>query len=214
LRPVAEALIAKKQANPAIDIKVYLDQQEWISTSGDLAQQAQVEDCIARASTSSQVRDCTYNSYLFSKALVDAGIDVRFKAYSYRWNHAYAVQMHSKYMIIDRAELISGSYNLSMNAEHSTFENALHVSGAQFKPLVEAFEANFASMWETGRADDLLGALRDEVATASLIPLVFPSMALTWSELDQLRILIRQNCTLADSTDYRANPAAHKLCPR
>lgn len=214
LRPLAEALIAKKQQQPAIDIKVYLDQQEWISVSGDLKQRADVESCKQRATTSAQLRDCSYNEFLFSKALVDAGIEVRFKSYAYRWDHSYAVQMHSKYMIVDGTEVLSGSYNYSMNAEHNTFENALHLSGPQFRGVVQKFEDNFAAMWETGRAEGLLGRLREQIATAPTIPMVFPSMALTWSELDQLRVLIRQNCALADSTDFRANPAAHKICQR
>jgi len=214
LRPLAEALIAKKQANPAIDIKVYLDQQEFISASGDAFQRAEVEDCLATATTDAQRRDCGYNDFLFSKALVDAGIDLRFKSYAYRWDHSYAVQMHSKYMIVDGKELLSGSYNYSMNAEHATFENVFHLTGTQFQPLVTGFEQNFATMWETNRANDALGALRTQIATASTIPLVFPSIALTWSEFDELRALIRQNCTLADSTEYRSSPASHKYCPR
>ncbi|HEU0033078.1 MAG TPA: phospholipase D-like domain-containing protein [Kofleriaceae bacterium] len=214
LRPVAEALIAKKQANPTIDIKVYLDQQEWISVSGDAEQRKQVEDCKARATTSTALRDCSYNDFLFSKALVDAGIDVRFKVYAYRWDATYAVQMHSKYMIIDGKELLSGSYNLSMNSEHGTFENAMHLSGPQFLPVVGKFEDNFAKMWETGRANDLLGALRTQITTATTFPIVFDSMALTWSEFDQLRVLFRANCSLIDSTDFRSNPGAHRTCTR
>ena len=126
LRPLAEALIAKKRANPALDIRVYLDQQEFISASGDNAQKAEVSNCLATAVTPGQIRDCTENDFLFSKSLVDAGIDVRFKSYAYRWDHSYAVQMHSKYMIVDSTELLSGSYNFSMNAEHATFENVIH----------------------------------------------------------------------------------------
>lgn len=214
LRPVAEALIAKKQADPSIDIKVYLDQQEWISVSGDIEQRNEVEECEATATTPSQLRDCGYNDFLFSKALVDAGIEVRFKTYAYRWNYAYAVQMHSKYMIVDGNEVLSGSYNLSMNAEHSSFENAMHIRGDAFRPVITAFTNNFSTMWETGRPQNLLGSLRTQIMTASEIPLVFPSMALTWQEVNDLRVLIRQNCTLADSTEYRTNPTAHKVCPR
>jgi phosphatidylserine/phosphatidylglycerophosphate/cardiolipin synthase-like enzyme len=214
LRPVAEALVAKKQASPNIDIKVYLDQQEFISASGDAAQRAEVDACIASATTPAQMRDCGYNDFLFSKMLVDGGIDVRFKGYAYRWDHSYAPQMHSKYMIVDGKELISGSYNLSMNAEHATFENALHLSGVQFKSLIDKFEENFATMWETNRAGGKLEALRNEISTSATIPLVFPSIAMTWSEFDALRVLIRQNCTVVDSTEYRSNAAAHKTCPR
>ncbi len=214
LRPLAEALIAKKLANPNLDIRIYLDQQEYISASGDAFQKSELADCQARASTSSAARKCLYNNFLFSKALVDAGIEVRFKSYAYRWNAAYAVQMHSKYMVIDGKELLSGSYNFSMNAEHNTFENVLQVSGAQFAPLLASYDQNFTTMWETGRAEGLLATLQDQVENAAQIPLLFPAMALTWDELDDLRVLIRTNCTLADSPDFRSNPAAHKVCTR
>ncbi|MBS1121998.1 MAG: phospholipase D/Transphosphatidylase [Deltaproteobacteria bacterium] len=214
LRPVAEALIARKQADPALDIRVHLDQQEWISASGDAKQRAEVADCVARATTSVAEAKCRLNDFLFSKALVDAGIEVRFKSYAYRWDASYALQMHSKYLIIDGQELFSGSYNLSMNSEQGTFENALHLSGPQFAPLIGQFEQNFVSMWELGRAEGLLAKLDAQVSNDPQIPLLFPSMALTWSELDALRILIRQNCTAADSPDFRSNPAAHKVCTR
>lgn len=214
LRPVADALIAKKLARPDLDIRVYLDQQEWISTAGHAAQLTEVAECEAAATTDAQRRACSYNDFLFSKALVDAGIDVRFKSYAYRWNATYAIQMHSKYMIVDGAELLSGSYNLSMNAEHATFENVLHVRGPQFATLVGSFEDNFETMWNTSREDGTLDRLRSQISTDATIPLVFPPMSLTWSEFEQLRSLIRTNCRLADSTEYRSNPSAHKVCPR
>ncbi|MBA3462034.1 MAG: DUF1669 domain-containing protein [Deltaproteobacteria bacterium] len=214
LRPFVEALIAKKQAQPSIDIRVYLDQQEFISASGDAAQKAEVAQCQAAATTPTQAADCLRNDFLFSKALVDAGIDVRFKSFAYRWDASYAAQMHSKYMVVDGKELISGSYNLSMNAEQASFENALHLRGSPYAPVAGAFEQNFAKLYETGRAQDLLTGLRSQISTAQTIPLVFPPMALTYSEFDRLRQLIRANCAVVDSIDYRSNAAAHRTCPR
>jgi phosphatidylserine/phosphatidylglycerophosphate/cardiolipin synthase-like enzyme len=122
--------------------------------------------------------------------------------------------MHSKYLIVDGTELLSGSYNFSMNAEHSTFENVVHLSGAQFRPTVDKFAQNFAAIFETGRATDLLSSLRTQIATASTIPLVFPSMALTWQQYNDLKTLIRQNCTEVDSVEFRSNAAGHKTCAR
>lgn len=212
LRPVAEALIAKHQADPSVDIKVYLDQQEWISVSGDKAQRQQVATCEAAATSPTALANCREKDFLWSKALVDAGIDVRYKSFAYRWDHSYAAQMHSKYMVVDGRELISGSYNLSMNSEHSTFENALHLTGPQFKPLIQQFEDNFSDIIETG--DGLLAELRTTISTAQTFPIVFDSMALTWSEFDQLRVLIRQNCPLIDSPEFRSNPSAHRTCTR
>ena len=214
LRSVAEALIAKKQANPSFDIKVYLDQQEFISASGHSAQLAELADCQARATTPGAQRDCLANDFLFSRALVNANIDVRFKSFAYRWNASYAAQMHSKYMIVDGKQLISGSYNLSMNAEQATFENALHVTGPQFASLVGKFEANFATIWDTARAENKLATLRSTVATAATIPLVFDPMALTYAEFEALRAHIRANCTVVDSAEYRSNATAHRTCPR
>jgi phosphatidylserine/phosphatidylglycerophosphate/cardiolipin synthase-like enzyme len=212
LRPVAEALVAAKKATPSLDIKVYLDQQEWISISGDAAQKAEVAACEAAATTPTALRNCRENDFLFSKALVDAGIDLRYKIYSYRWDHSFAAQMHSKYMIVDGTELLSGSYNLSMNAEHSTFENVIHLSGAQFRPMVDKFEQNFASIFATG--PDLLSGLRSQISTNATIPLVFPSMSLSWQQYNDLKILIRQNCTVVDSVEFRSNAAGHKTCQR
>ncbi len=212
LKPVAVALLAKKAANPAFDIKVYLDQQEYISASGDSFQKKEVAECEASATTPAAVRNCSEKDFLWSKALVDAGIDVRYKSFAYRWDHSYAAQMHSKYMVIDGNQLISGSYNLSMNSEHSTFENALHLTGPQFKPLIQKFEDNFADIFVTG--DGLLDALRTKISTAATFPIVFDSMSLTWSEFDQLRVLIRQNCPAIDSPEFRSNPSAHRTCTR
>ena len=214
LKPVAEALIAAKQANPDLDIKVYLDQQEFISASGDDFQKQEVEECLAEATTDSQRFDCENKEFLWSRSILQAGIDVRYKSYAFRWDHSYAVQMHHKYMLIDGEKLFSGSYNLSMNAEHDTFENTVVMEGAEFADVVSAFEANFAAIWETGRADDLLSGLRDEIATADPIPIVFPSMALTWQEFTDLRALITTHCTQINSDEFRKNAAAHKVCPR
>ncbi len=214
LKPIAEALIAAKQAKPDLDIKVYLDQQEFISQSGDDFQKSEVADCLAGADTDSERFDCENKEFLWSRTVLLAGIDVHFKSYAFRWDHSYAVQMHDKYMVIDGEKLFSGSYNLSMNSEHDTFENCVVMEGAEFADVISAYEANFAAIWETGRADDLLSDLRQEIATAEVIPIVFDSMALTWQEFTDLRTLIMENCTQVNSDEFRRNAAAHKVCPR
>lgn len=212
LKPVAEALIAKHAADPNVEIQVYLDQQEYISVSGDKFQKQEVKDCEAAATTPAALRDCSEKDFLWSKSLVDAGIDLRFKSFAYRWDHSYAAQMHSKYMVVDGRELISGSYNLSMNSEHGTFENALHLTGPQFKPLIQQFEDNFSDIFATG--DGLLEQLRTKIQTQSTFPIVFDSMSLTWAEFDALRTLIRANCPAVDSPEFRSNPSAHRTCTK
>jgi len=212
LRPFVEALLAKKQADPSLDIKIYLDQQEYISPSGDTQQQTDLNTCLAAATTELQRLNCLYNDFLFSKMLVDAGITVRFKSYAYRWDYTYAFQMHSKYMIVDGKEVLTGSFNASMNSEQATFESGLHVFGTQFAGLVAKYEQNFTSMWDTGRSE--LAGLRAKIMNDATFPIVFPSMALTYQEFGDLRALIRTNCSTVDSDEFRNNAAAHRICMR
>jgi phosphatidylserine/phosphatidylglycerophosphate/cardiolipin synthase-like enzyme len=217
LRPVAEALIAKKQAEPEMDIRVYLDGQEYISEFFHDEQNAELEVCLAAATTEAQIRKCTDKGFLFGFAVGEAGIDVRYKYYAYRWHYTYAEQMHHKYIVIDGDELWTGSFNLSDNALHNTIENMMVFRGEAFADLVDDFETNFESMWETGRPEgddgaDLLAQLTTEVQTSDVVPLVFDSMALTWQEVTDLKELIRDNCPQINSTDFRTHPENHKIC--
>jgi phosphatidylserine/phosphatidylglycerophosphate/cardiolipin synthase-like enzyme len=214
LRPVAEALIAARQRNPALEVRVYLDQQEYLSVSGQRIQEERLETCLAGATDDRARFACLNRSQLFGKQVGDAGIEVRYKTYAYRWDHAYAVQMHHKYMVVDGDELLTGSYNLSINAEHDTFDNTLHLRGPRYAELIAAFEANFEAIWRTGRDDGTLAGLEARITGDPLIPLVFDSMALSWQEVTDLKALLRANCEPIDSDPFRTAPAAHKLCPR
>jgi len=214
LRAVSEALVAAKQARPELDVRVYLDQQEYISASGHNAQLAELAACRASATTPARQWNCETKDFLFGKQLGDAGVDVRYKTYAYRWDYSYALQMHHKFLLIDGQELFTGSYNLSMNAEQATFENLVHLRGATYAPVVATFEREFERLWNTGRAPDRLAGLRATIAGASTIPLVFDSMALSWQEVTELRSLIRASCTVVDTTEYRENPSSHRTCPR
>src|SRR5262249_21226736 len=79
-RPTAEALMAAKKAKPALDIKVYLDSQEYISAAGDASQDRDLESCLAAAGANdAKKRACTDKGFLFGNKLGKAGIDVRYK---------------------------------------------------------------------------------------------------------------------------------------
>lgn len=214
-RPIAEALIAKRAADPDLEIRVLLDGQEYISEWYHGAQLDELDDCLAAAGTSeSKIRGCLDKGFLFGYQVGQSDIDVRYKYYAYRWHYAYAVQMHHKFMVIDGDELYTGSYNLSDNAEHNTFENVLVFRGPELQPLVAAYVANFDALWNLERGAGVYEALLDRVATAASIPLVFDPMSLTWSEVTVLKDLIRDNCALINSEDYRVHPENHWFCPR
>jgi phosphatidylserine/phosphatidylglycerophosphate/cardiolipin synthase-like enzyme len=120
--------------------------------------------------------------------------------------------MHHKYMIIDGDELWTGSFNLSDNAEHNTFENMLLFHGSEHGELVAQYEANFESLWETGRSEGLLAALTEEIGEGGAFPLVFAPMALLHGEVNELKNLILAACPAVNSEPFRTNPAAHQSC--
>jgi phosphatidylserine/phosphatidylglycerophosphate/cardiolipin synthase-like enzyme len=211
-RAVAEALIAKAKASPNVDIKVYLDAQEYISEASNAYQEKDLATCLAGATTPAQTRTCTDKGFLYGYEVGNSNIDVRYKFYSYRWDNSYAKQMHDKYFVFDGETLYSGSYNLSDNAEHDTFENMLVFRGAEHAALVRAYEANFASIREVGRSS--FTGLQEQIKTADPLPIVFAPVALDWDEVTALKTLIRANCTAIDTQVFRIAAAQHQTCKR
>jgi phosphatidylserine/phosphatidylglycerophosphate/cardiolipin synthase-like enzyme len=212
-REVAEALIARKKANPALDVRVYLDGQEYISEYTHQAQLAKVQTCLAAAGDSAaKKRSCLDNDFLFGYQVGTEGIDVRYKYYAYRWDFTYAPQMHHKFMAVDGTTLYSGSYNLSDNAEHDTFENMLVLKGAEHAALIASFEANFESIWKTGRDTDKLAAVNARIEQGGAFPIVFDPMALTHAEVTALKDKIRSACPSVDTPEFRSAAASHTVC--
>ena len=213
-RPVSEALMAKHAADPSIDIRVYLDGQEYVSEWTHNDQLADLDDCLAAAGTSaSKIRKCNDKGFAFSYQVSEAGIDVRMKYYAFRWDYSYAAQMHNKLMIIDGDELWTGSYNLSDNAEHNTFENMLVFRGAPYAGLIDSYATKFSALWDT-RRDGTYDALIDEINYDNVIPLVFDAMALTKEEIKDLKSTISSNCPDVWSAAFKDSPSTHKVCFR
>jgi len=214
--PIYDALVKLKAAKPGLDIKVYLDGQEYVSKYYADKQEASTKSCVTAAgSDTTKQLEChlssgDYYSYRLSKQQ----IPLRFKYYCYRWDYHYAKQMHNKYIIIDGKTLITGSYNQSDNAERGTLENIVVLKGSSYKEVVDDYVTSFTKMWKTDEGGSLLASLKNKVQNDATIPLVFSPMALTWQQVTDLKALIRSNCSLIDSADYKANPNSHKTCPR
>jgi phosphatidylserine/phosphatidylglycerophosphate/cardiolipin synthase-like enzyme len=210
-RPVAEALMKKRAEAPDLEIRVYLDGQEFVSESGNAKQISDREACLASATTEKQKDACVDKSFLYGLEVGKTGIDVRYKYYAYRWDTSYAAQMHNKYLIVDDA-LFSGSYNLSDNAEHNTFENMFLFRGPEFRNLVEEYADRFEVLWKQG--DGLLPGLQKKIDEDTTIPVVFPAMSLSWTEVRDLRALIAKECPAVNSETFRKNPAANQVCKK
>ena len=212
-RPIADALKAKRISHPELDIRVYLDGQEYISGWKQGDQIRKLEECLeAAGGRVSKEQKCYDVGYYFGYELGDAGMDVRYKYYAFRWNYGYAVQMHHKYIIVDGTKVASGSYNFSDNAEHNTLENVVFYSANRYPHVVTAFVENFQSIWNTG--DGLLEELIEVVQTDDTFPIVFDSMALSWTDVTRLKNVIRENCPEIYSDEFRNNATEHLTCTR
>lgn len=210
-RPVSEALMARKAEVPDLDVRVYLDGQEYISETSHELQVAELDACLAAATSDAKRDACLDKGFLFGFQVGQSGIDVRYKYYAYRWDASYAPQMHNKWLVIDDA-LFTGSYNLSDNAEHATFENVIELRGPEFADLIDDYEAHFDVLWKQG--DGLLPGLRDRIANDPTIPLVFPAMSLGWSEVRDLKSLIAAECPAVNSTEFRQDAPGHQTCTK
>jgi len=216
LKPVADALIERKLARPDLEIRVYLDGQEYTSEWYFNYEVEAYISCLNHATTLEDEAACENIGAHFGYALHTAGIPLRYKYYAYRWDYRYAVQMHHKYLIIDGSTVASGSYNISPNAEYGTIENLVVYSAARYPELVASFSDNFDLIWETGRAEGLYEDLIHEIVdgTDETFPIVFSSMALSWDEVSALKTAIADHCPDIDSWQFRGSPSSHQECTR
>lgn len=212
-RPIALAVIEQLALHPDLDVRVYLDGQEYTSEWTFDDEEQDYADCLARAVDDEDRLVCGEQGNHFGYMLVEAGVPVRYKTYAYRWDYSYAPQMHDKYLIVDGETVATGSYNYSFTAEYDTFENVVVLERDRFPELVDGFVANHAALWDTNRAafDPLLAEIEHGTGP---VPLVFPAMALEWSAVDTLKDALREACPAVDDAAFRDAPAAHTTCAR
>lgn len=205
-RPICEALIQKKSQNPAIDIKVYTDQQEYISQSYNTYQITQRQQCLANATTPATQRDCLEENFMYSYNLILAGIDVRFKSYSYKWHYTTSDMMHHKYAIIDDNTVAVGSYNYSYNSETNSMENLLVLNSTASSSTVSNFVSNFNEIWNLGRAENYYNDLITYLGSSNrYTPLLFRSVALTQTEYTNLKQQIETACPSVTHPYFKTN---------
>jgi len=214
-KQIRDAILAKHQEDPSVDIRVYLDGQEWISQWSQDNEVDELEDCLSGATTENQSNKCYEVGRYWSKDLVDAGVATKFDYYAFRWNYRYAEQMHHKYIIVDGERVLSGSYNFSSNAEVDSLENTVVYDAASYPDLVDAYIDNHSALWVTGEADDLYSGVMDEIENGSgNFDIVWEPMALGWQQVQDLKDAVRDHCPDVNADPYRNEPASHQQCTR
>ena len=163
---VVEALERAEAEGRALDVRLYVDQQD-----------AGKDD----------VRE-----------IVAAGADVRVKMFMYKWAHPAAHQMHHKFFVIDGQKVLSGSYNLSLNAEQKTFENVTVLDAAGYQDLVAAFQTQFLLMWDHG--PQALADLRADIADGGTLRIAhFGTFSVSLDSYYDLRDDMGNACSNLDS---------------
>jgi len=128
------------------------------------------------------------NALYEEEKLAREGASVLYKTYMINWRAPQARQMHSKYVIVDDALVLSGSFNWSKNSEIGSFENLSIWTEAS---LVAAYVANFEII-RTYDGDGGLATLLAEIAgQEGRGPCLFTPISLTIAQLEDLRRAFR-----------------------
>ncbi len=112
-------------------------------------------------------------------------IELRIKFFSLKQSDYLQNQLHSKYLIIDRKKVVTGSFNWSYSSENSHVENIVTLPEAHSDAVLQ-FGFDFERLWDLNRSQ-----YQEKLAEVKSIDTVevkckFAPMTLTMVEIDRL----------------------------
>ncbi|WP_413943479.1 phospholipase D-like domain-containing protein [Bdellovibrio sp. HCB-162] len=119
-------------------------------------------------------------------------LQLRVKFYNLEVSEYMAFQMHNKFMIVDNAKVLSGSFNWSESSEKSHIENLVELSGSAAEDVLPSYNQEFSDLWNMNR--ESLKPLSDYLKTSSKVSCAIKPMALSVSEIRQVLKLVK-NCS-------------------
>ncbi len=140
IRAVSDALIAAVKRG--VEVRFTVDAQEYKSRPNDLEMSPQF------------VAD--WSKIKGNNSLIPP---VRVKYYSHEPNPSTWLLNHHKFVLIDygianKTLLLSGSYNLSKNAEQNQFDNLILYKTDKYLTLYKSFYNEFEYLWDLNRVDN------------------------------------------------------------
>ncbi len=184
LRPVYNALLRAAERGVKINILVnqdqYLPLNQRANKVPEVCEVEYADDC-SKAQMFSWFLD---NEDFSGKE----NVTLRIKFFSLNLRATLAKQMHSKYMVVDDQEVVSGSFNWSHSSEWSHIENLIRFNSAEQPSMVNQFAANHETIYSQGRDDyaPYLDRIETALKTGVKTDCAFKPMALTFSEIDWL----------------------------
>lgn len=121
----------------------------------------------------------------FNKFKNNANVELRIKFFSLNKEDYLQKQLHSKYIIIDRKKVLTGSFNWSYSSENSHVENIVALNEAN-QAAINQFLADFKKLWSLNR--EQYSQKLQEVSAIESQDMVckFEPMTLTMTEIDRL----------------------------
>jgi phosphatidylserine/phosphatidylglycerophosphate/cardiolipin synthase-like enzyme len=189
-----------------------MDMKSYISSFAYENQKRDYETCLQKLQAGLVKEGLCQKDYSFGPELEQSQIEVKYKAYAYRFHASYAKQLHHKFMIVDDKALFMGSYNLSDNAEHETFENVVVFRAPGYSSLIQAYRDEFDRIWKTD--SKALEELKTTI-NSSIRPLKLQFLPVTVSgkDLADIRRAFQRACPKeVDSEEFRKAPEKNVEC--
>lgn len=122
---------------------------------------------------------------------------VRVKYYAHEPSAQFWMLNHHKFALFDyevpeKTHLLSGSYNLSKNAEHNQFDNLVDYRTPNYRKLYDSFYEEFDYLWTLNRKndspdEDILKPFYTKNEKGLIVLHSNKAISLTWPEIEKLK---------------------------
>ena len=115
-------------------------------------------------------------------------VTIRYKYFDLRSDQYLREQMHSKYMITDGKEVLTGSFNWSISSEYNHIENLIRLNQLSYPKLVKDFKNDFSIIWNLNREKyhPLKNRIKEDIKSIGKTQCSLDAMTLSATEVDEL----------------------------
>ncbi len=158
-RPIYDAITEALDRGVAVDIFVNKDQYKpefvrnrWVLNG---CSEENKKCCDSDGEYNAYLKQCSsgqiFAHFLDNKYQGSSDLRVRIKTFGLDPTAYLSNQMHSKYLIVDYARVLAGSFNYSVSSEYQHLENMVSFTAEDYPKAVNAFVQNFETIFERQR---------------------------------------------------------------